>query len=580
MARCSIRVPSFAAVVSVLMAVASAEPVPVFVDGRFGDWSAVLPTAQDSIGDGGASGIDFGRLWMANDGRDLFVRFTLGTEVVLQESNALTLYMDTDDDAGTGTAVAGMGADLVWSFGGRNGTYRGATIYWDDIGIIAGPSYGSEEFEISLRRDAAPSGQALFPSSTVRVALRDGASGGDWVPSSSANVAYTFDDSDPLEPSLIQLGKEDPSHLRVMTYNVLWDGLWDRPAPHTRMIQAIVPDMIAYQEIGSHTGSQTQTWVENALGGTWYVDWDGELQLISRYPILQGWATGEGRAHASLVDLPAPFDHDLLVINVHLKCCSNGDQQRQDQIDDVMSFVRDAMSPGGSVTLAPDTPIMIMGDTNMYGDSHQVLTLLTGDIADNGTYGPDFAPDWDGGDLDEVYARQPTVRHSYSWYSTSSSYQPSYIDRMAVTGSVLDIAKSYILHTQEIPAPVLAAAGLLATDSEDASDHAPHVVDLSPTPIVAVGDPSMVTPRLRLAVRPNPFRTQTAFRFELARAERVRVELFDAAGRIVTRLLDERLPAGPHTVTWEAAPELPSGTYFARVREGGRVEAAKVLRLR
>ena len=558
---------------------AHAGSVPIFMDGRFNDWSAVLLAAEDESGDGGASGIDFGRVWVANDGRHLFLRVQLGSEIVMQEDNDLTLYVDTDDDAGTGTQLAGMGADLVWSFGDRDGSYAGSSIFWDDVGVISAPSFGSDEFEISLLRDAAPGGTALFPSSTIRLAFRDASSGGDWVPSAS-HVTYAFDDADPLDPPVIGLDRDDPGYVRVVTYNVLWDGLWDRPDEHERMIQAIQPDIVAYQEIGNHTGNETRQWVENALGGAWNVDWSGELQLLTPYPILGGWNTGEGRARATLVDLPATFDHDLLVINVHLKCCSNGDALRQEQIDDVMSFVRDGLTSGGTYTLAPDTPIMIVGDTNMYGDPRQVETLLTGDILDNGTYGPDFAPDWDGGNLDALISRHPAVRQSFTWYNEFSSYQPSHIDRVTVTGSVLNVAKSYVLHTPLIPPAALAGAGLLADDSVEASDHAPHVVDLSPTAIVATADPGAVAGVRHLLASPSPFRSRTQLHFTLARADVVHAAIFDASGRLVADLGERRLPAGPHVLRWQVPPGPSAGTYFARVRSGDGVQTARLVVLR
>ncbi|NNE09074.1 MAG: hypothetical protein HKN20_10990, partial [Gemmatimonadetes bacterium] len=437
-----------------------AAATPIEMNGDYSDWAPVAVAYDDASGDGGGSGIDFDRIWVSNDGTHLFIRIELGTPFVLQESNDLRLYIDTDNNSGTGTSAAGLGADLVWNFGSRSGTFGGSSVGWDNLGLVASPAFSADEFELSIRRDATPGGP-IFSSNTIRLAFRDTGGGGDWIPSSSTNVSYTFDNSAALDPPVIDLAKDDAGHVRIMTYNVKNDGLWSSTSEHTRLHEAIVPDIIAYQEIYSHDGTETTDWVDNVFGGTWYNDYDGfELHTISRYPILNAWDTGLDRARATLIDLPGTFDHDLLLINVHFKCCSSGDGQRQEQIDDVMSFVRDAMSPGGAITLAADTPIMILGDTNMYGDAQQVTTLLTGDIDDNGTYGPDFAPDWDGSDMDAVLSRNPAKRQTYTYYNEGSSYGPSHIDRITVTGSTLNIGKSYVLHTPDLPAATLSAYGL------------------------------------------------------------------------------------------------------------------------
>jgi hypothetical protein len=54
----------------------------------------------------------------------------------------------------------------------------------------------------------------------------------------------------------------------------------------------------------------------------------------------------------------------------------------------------------------------------------------------------------------------------------------------------------------------------------------------------------------------------------------VRLRIFDLRGRVVETLLDRDLPAGRHTVSWEAgegaAAALPSGVYFISLEAGRR----------
>ena len=84
---------------------------------------------------------------------------------------------------------------------------------------------------------------------------------------------------------------------------------------------------------------------------------------------------------------------------------------------------------------------------------------------------------------------------------------------------------------------------------------------------------------------PNPFNPRTAIDFELPRATRTWLEVFDLSGRRVARLLSAmELPAGTHSVSWngrsEAGQALPSGVYFIRLRTDAGLAQRKVTLLK
>lgn len=91
--------------------------------------------------------------------------------------------------------------------------------------------------------------------------------------------------------------------------------------------------------------------------------------------------------------------------------------------------------------------------------------------------------------------------------------------------------------------------------------------------------PAMVT-RLGPNV-PNPFNPRTEISFDLARAGQTRLAIFDVRGMLVRQLIDEDLPAGPHTVRWDgqdhAGLAVASGTYFYRLESGTEIQARKML---
>ncbi len=77
---------------------------------------------------------------------------------------------------------------------------------------------------------------------------------------------------------------------------------------------------------------------------------------------------------------------------------------------------------------------------------------------------------------------------------------------------------------------------------------------------------------------PNPFNPSTTIRYTLPTANLVRLELFDALGRNVATLVNERQSAGAHAYTLNAARfSLASGAYFYRLQVGSQVETKKML---
>ncbi|MFC1547718.1 sialate O-acetylesterase [Candidatus Neomarinimicrobiota bacterium] len=67
---------------------------------------------------------------------------------------------------------------------------------------------------------------------------------------------------------------------------------------------------------------------------------------------------------------------------------------------------------------------------------------------------------------------------------------------------------------------------------------------------------------------PNPFNPVTTLYFETPSASYVQLVVYDLRGRVVSRLVDTRLEAGFHHITWDArmvgGREAPAGIYIAR----------------
>jgi hypothetical protein len=83
---------------------------------------------------------------------------------------------------------------------------------------------------------------------------------------------------------------------------------------------------------------------------------------------------------------------------------------------------------------------------------------------------------------------------------------------------------------------------------------------------------------------PNPFNPGTAIHFDVPRVSRVRIQIYNARGRLVKTLVDELLAAGRHEVPWrgrsDSGEALASGIYFVTMEAGSFHQTRKTMLLK
>jgi hypothetical protein len=83
---------------------------------------------------------------------------------------------------------------------------------------------------------------------------------------------------------------------------------------------------------------------------------------------------------------------------------------------------------------------------------------------------------------------------------------------------------------------------------------------------------------------PNPFNPDTWIDYAIPRSEHVTIEIFNINGQKVRTLLDEIVPAGTHTVSWDATSDsgerVASGVYLYRLAAGELVTSKKMTLLK
>jgi endonuclease/exonuclease/phosphatase family metal-dependent hydrolase len=447
-------------------------------DGFTTDWEGWPVLATDAAGDANP---DLIQMQASRDESSVTFRLATGSELLLQEDFPIRLILDTDSNPATGTPVEGLGAELVWTFSSKSGSYRYGTgttitVRHDDLALRALPAWSATDFEIRLDLDARPDGtHLLFPAETARVVISH--AGGDRLPSTGhATVDLGAGSLATFAPT--PLPRPGDGSLRLAAWNVLFGKIFDTNAAVTaaydRILTVLAPDVISFEEIWDQSAAQLVTRLNQLVPeqGPWTaVKLDAGNIIAARFPIRQSWLVQSGyRESAALVDVSAVLGDSLLFIANHLRCCS-ANAERQDEADGLIQFLHNARNPGGAITLRPGTPMVLVGDFNLVGDSQQYTTLMTGDIVDNAGYGPDSPPDWDGSALADLVPLFPDSPEAATWWDNGSTYSPGRLDLILYTDSVLEALRGGVVATPFLAPELLGAWGLQAGDAWTASDH-------------------------------------------------------------------------------------------------------------
>ena len=596
-----------------LSTVVIAQNNAIILDENFDDWenvNAFVDDPEDNID----SGVDFKKLWVTNDENYLFLRIDLFDEIIFQEDTSAVLYINTDNNTQTGSQEYNSGAEIKYYFGKRFGYFYhdndSVEIFQNDIFLVSAPTVSSNVFELCIALDSKVNDNQIFTSDEITIKFANIVPNIDEIPNGNEFLGYAINSDQNASYPEYQISKDGNSLFRLLSYNVHKDDIFneDKFDSYKRILQAIDPDIIAFQEIYDHTSEETVELVEQFLPSapnqTWYhakvQPADGQIYnrvdvlLLSRFPILETYRIrglivpqyGIDRPFSGhLIDLP-DSDKDLFLIIMHTVCCQNN-SFRETELQEVMSFVRDAKTTGGELDLEANTPIIITGDMNLVGPAYQQNILINGDLLDNSTYGEDFNPDWDETPFADAKPFSSGFPGVITWFKESETYAPGRLDYIIYSDYALNLENSYSLFTKTLLPEDLTTYGLTTEDAMIASDHLPVVADFSMRDAVGVNDETENLPSVAALFQnyPNPFskgsggNTNTIIKYSIAEKGYVQLKVYDVLGKEVATLVNEEQSIGDYKVEFNAS-NLTSGIYFYRLQSGDFVKTNKLLLLK
>ncbi len=473
---------------------AAVERERVVLDGDFGEWEGIKAAVVDPEGDAkeGAA-LDIKSVTIRHDAERVYFLLDLGRVVNVQAlKGRLDLVLDADGDASTGGERLGLkGADMTVEFTppgrGRRGDMGVGLILGDGsrknsyaAGLMFAPTYASDRIEVSLTRDAvlgdtgALFGVGEFKGKLVHVAAGEGSvldeTGSFQYSLTKGEKRRVVQGVDPL--------KRKAGDIRVISWNVEFGSIFKKPPVFARILNALKPDVILFQEMeGKNSGEQLAAFlneqVREGSGEAWQVifgEGGGNLRcaVASRLPmtgveslkkiIYPDRPSRSLRIAAGRVETPSGA---ILVNSIHLKCCgsigSSEDARRLEEVKILGGDIQQAMKEEGV------SGVIITGDFNLVGSKEPLENLAR-------------AVTFEGEALEIANPMQLDGFSNTTW-KDQGPFAPGRLDYALASGKSLQLRRGFVFESEDLTAKWLKEHGLENKDTVEASDHSPVVLD-------------------------------------------------------------------------------------------------------
>jgi exonuclease III len=475
----------------------------VRIDGQFDDWNDPALLHFDTLGDA-RSGTDLHSIggYVSTDGLALYLRTTEPFDLA---NSQMRILLDTDGDPATGNRLNGIGVDVTVDFAPTSSDDR---FYPAQVQFhAAGETLWIQEFVSELQPNIYRTGNTvsdryefLIPLTALPGVQPGGRIGILFVnvggPDLAPNAGSTFHVDVPhglfVEHTIPSLDKIDPADVRVLGWNAYEDYPADpaRQPSYVRVLQAIQPDIVNFQELYNSTAEWARTFITETLpppaGAQWYAAKNSDCITVSRYEILGSYGVdGNLIVWVRTRDV---WGVDSLIVNSHTPATNTGHQEgRLYETDNIMLLLRRLLS-GRDPLGPPDANLAVfaIGDYNARPPMPELSNLRLGRFHDSGRHALNFRLDAYDLPLADVAARHVHAQRLYTFTSqgTSRTLARPRIDQILYSPSHLTRRRAYVVDTYAWPDGLLAAYGLQRNDTQH-SDHLPVVADFQPRALAA-----------------------------------------------------------------------------------------------
>ena len=249
---------------------------------------------------------------------------------------------------------------------------------------------------------------------------------------------------------------------RVVSWNVQFGNILDDKTRSSRILQALVPDIILFQEFdGEDSPGSLRTFLQKSLGGQWRIEMSAVHGTERHHQLRSAVAArhdasffaemGQFKALYGVVDFE---EKPVNFFSLHLRCCGGPTSEAEEQRQDEARRIRKAIQKANAKRW------VIAGDWNLVG-TKKPLEIVQGEK------------------LATVNAFQPDGLLTATWSDIDSSFTPGRLDWMLYTPETLTLVHSFVLDTADLDKETLQSRNLLAEDTAKLSDHLPLVADFN-----------------------------------------------------------------------------------------------------
>lgn len=487
---------------------AAAQRPPVVLDGVFDEWTP-LPVTDDG-GDAPAPWADVRGMRARTDATALYVMISLAREVALQAMpGTLAFVLDTDADERTGHTLHGVrGAEAVVEFSplvdgqGRGGVmlrmadstgvFRLRPAY--DAGVISMPTHAAWHFEVRIRRDGA---LPMGPRVRLRIVSLD-ASGATVDAVSSVVIPFAAPAPPPSSPVADPLARAPGTDVRVVSWNVGRETIFQQPEAYGALLRALDPDLLLLDEVaGGHSAAEVQALLDRVVPGDapWRVVYGtsggsqrgvvaarGAAPQMARsfmsllpYPDSARDVIGDDTTEAAgrwlrsrlEVNIPATGavveigGRRLLGVTVDLES-GGGPGSAKDRLRRIEALrIREAVA--AAVAEGVDG-VVVAGDFNLVASTDPLDVLVKG-------------VDVDGSDLHVPLPLWLDGASATTWENPEEPFTPGRLDYVLVGDAALAVTGGFVFRAGDLSPRWLERHGLTAEASR-VTDHLPVVTDL------------------------------------------------------------------------------------------------------